>query len=221
MFGKKPATDPAPHATDPTAPSVRQRRRPALAALGLALAAVFALTGAWLFSQGGQTQPVVAVKAAITAGQQITAAQLGTVDLPPNTGLTTIDGTEMSTLVGKYATTNLPAGTIITATQVTTTLTPPAGKSIVGIALKPSQMPSRGFTGGDRIQLVVTTGAGSAGTSAVAPGTHWAGTVVCVGPPSDDQTVTVDVQVDSALAVPVASAAGAGNLAAVLDPTTT
>lgn len=202
-------------------PSVRQRRNPRLAALGAVLLTVGGLAGAYLFTQGGQTESVVALKAPITAGQQITAEQVGTAQLPANTGLNSIPGADIDTIIGKYANASLPAGALLSPENVQPTLFPPAGKSVVGVALKPSQEPARGLLPGDSVRLVVTATSGAAGAApgeGDQTGTTWAATVLTSGARSDDGTTTVDFVIDTATSTNLAAAAGAGNVAVILDP---
>ena len=202
------------------APSVRQRRNPRLAALGAVLLTVGGLTGGWLFTQGGQTEAVVALKAPITAGQRITADQVGTAQLPTNTGLATIPGADIDTIIGKYANASLPAGALLSPQSVQPDLFPPTGKSVVGVALKPSQAPARGLLPGDLVRLVVTatSGAGAIPGQGDQTGATWSATVLTSGTRSDDGTTTVDFVIDTDTSAALAAAAGAGNVAVILDP---
>ncbi|WP_347350368.1 SAF domain-containing protein [Intrasporangium sp.] len=213
-----PATRPAPPARPAPAPSHRQRRNPKLAGLGLAVVALGGLAGAYLASQGGQQVSVVALTAPIRAGQPVTAAQLGSIELPAGTGLDTIPAAQLPDLPGKYANTNLPKGALLAPSQLQDGLYPPKGQSIVGVALKPSQLPARGLLPGDQVRLVITSAQpGTAPGRDQPTGTLWPARVVTVGTPNDEGSTTVDVQVSQAVAGPLAAAAGGGNLAAVLD----
>lgn len=203
-----------------TAPPLRQRRNPRLAALGAVIITIGGLLGGWLFTQGGQTEPVVALKDAVVAGERISAEQVGTTQIPAGTGLNTIPGADIDSLIGKYANASLPAGALLSPESVQDELFPPSGKSVVGVALKASQMPARGLLPGDTVRLVVTSAAGAAASTGEEqpPGTTWAATVMTVGTPSDDGTMTTDFVLDTSASSSLAAAAGAGNVAVILDP---
>lgn len=211
-----PTTTAATRPRVEAAPRTKPRRSPKMAGLGIALVAVAGLSGAWLANQGGQTAAVVALKEPIRAGERVTAEQLGSVNLPVGTGLDTIAAEDLSSLVGKYANTNLPKGALVAPSQLQDGLYPPAGQSVVGVALKPTQMPARGLIPGDKIRLVVGDNA-IGGVRADKSGTAWDGTVIAVGAATDDGTTTVDVQVATADAGGLAAASGGGNLAVILD----
>lgn len=211
-----------PAVAQPTAsqsgPALRQRRPTRSLYLAAAVLAIGGLVGGWWFSRGGQTQAVVSVRTQIVAGSAITDQQLGTVQIPVGTGLDTIPADELRSLVGKFAATTLPAGTIITPTGVQTTQLPAPGHSVIGVAFKPAQMPARGLRGGDQVRIVLTTAAsGAAPADTAKPGTSWPGRVIAAGQPASNGVVTVDIEVTSTDATTIVAAAGAGNVAAVLD----
>lgn len=202
------------------AKSVRQRRRPALILLGIALVAVFGVAGAWLATAGRDAQTVVIARQSIQAGQPITAADLGTTQVSGTiTGAATVPGSDLESLTGKYATGPIPAGSLINPGSVVDRLTPKAGTAIVGVGLKPSQLPAGGLQAGDIVTLVATVSPQGGDTNTVKPGTTWKATVVTVGGTSDDGTSVVSFSLPGDAAVSAATAAGGGTLAVVLDQT--
>jgi hypothetical protein len=185
---------------------------------GLLVIAIGGLIGAWLFSQGGKSLTAVATRTQILAGQQITEQQLTTVQLPLGTGLNVVPGEKLRDLIGKYATSTIPAGSTLTPDVAQSVLEPSAAHSVIGIGLKPTQMPARGLRGGDPVRIVVTASAnGTVPGDATKPGTAWSGRVVSSGAAGANGVVTVDVEVTAVDAPTIAAAAGAGNVAAIVD----
>jgi len=209
-------------ATPPTvaaaAPTVRARRRPAVILLGVALIALCGLGGAWLATSGAKTSPVVVARAGLTAGQPVTESDLAITQIAGGAGVAVVPGDQARSLVGKIPVNDIPAGALIAPAQLVGALTPGPGKSIVGIPVKHGQLPSIGLRAGDQVLLVVTASPGAAaGSAPVKPGTSWAGVVVAVGDPADDLSRTVDVVVDQAQAIDVATAAGTNAIALILQ----
>ena len=213
-----------------TEPRLRQRRPIHWFYLGVLLLALGGIAGGWYLGRGGATRTVVVVASKITAGQKITADQLGTAQLPMTSDVASIPDSRLCDpktkpacsdgLVGMYAQATLTHGALLTTDDVVSTLTPTAGHSVIGVAFKPSQMPAQGLAHGDTVRLVLTVSASGAAapSSQQQPGTAWPGKVVSSGPAGTNGVITVDVQVASDVATAVAAAAGGGNIAAVLDP---
>lgn len=222
----RPATPPvAP--SPPAAPSRLQRtgqpqaprrRSPVLIGLGLALIAVFGLLGAYLSTAGREVKTVVVTREEIDAGTLITADQLATTQVSGDTNAQTVPGQQLQTLVGTYATQLIPSGSILNPALTSRTLTPTDGRAIVGIGLKPNQLPAIGLKGGDEVTLI-TTAAATQGAG-IEPGQTWTAVVLNVGPVGDDGTRTVDFDLSIKDANEAAVAAGSGSVAAVLTGVT-
>lgn len=198
---------------------LKQRRPRWLLYVGVLIIALGVLLGSFLFRAGQSTKSVVVVRSPLTAGERITATQLATATLPANSTLKTIDGDSLKSMVGRYATMALPDGALLTPDAAVVTLTPPAGRSIVGIGVKAAQAPTKGLASGQPVRIVITNGAGSnSGTDKNGGvGTEWRGTLVSLGAPSNTGVTTIDIEVASSDAGQVVAAAGAGNVAVVLD----
>ena len=138
------------------APKLRQRRPMRLFYLGVILLVVCGLAGGWLYSRGGQTISVVTTRATLKPGTPITADQLATVQLPAGTALSLIPAEKLTNVIGKYPTSVVPGGALLTPTMITDNLNPPAGQTLVGVGLKAGQLPARGLLGGDRVRIVIT-----------------------------------------------------------------
>ncbi len=212
----RPASKPQRPAPPGPLKPTRARRRPALIALGLALVALSVLASVYLTSTLGQTYQVLAVKGAIARGTVIAASDLATVDLPTGpTLLQPVAADQLDQMEGKVATADLKAGQLLTPTSVADELQPAAGRSIVGIALAPNQMPTTELRAGDAVRVVETPASG--GEPPVEVPFAIAATVIGTKPTElGDQTV-VDVEVASANAAGLAARAATGRVAIVID----
>lgn len=98
-------------------PSTRERR-PALAALAVLLILGGALASAWLAMQAGHRAQFVQVRAEVGQGEEITEADLTTVELPEDFE-DGIPESDKDDLVGQYTTTPWTTGMVVTESMVT------------------------------------------------------------------------------------------------------
>jgi hypothetical protein len=196
----------------------RARRRPALIALGLALVALSVLAAVYLTTTLGETTRVLAIKGDIARGTVITETDLVVAELPIGpTVLQSIPVDELDQIVNKVAATDLKTGQLLARDHLEDELRPAAGRSIVGVALAPNQMPGTDeLRAGDAVRVVETPATGGEPPS-TAPLTISA-TVVGTEPSKiGDQTI-VDVEVASGDAAGLAARAATGRVAIVIDP---
>ncbi|BCY10929.1 SAF domain-containing protein [Actinoplanes sp. L3-i22] len=181
-----------------------RRRRPGLLAAGVVVT-VLATLGAYAFARNaGDAVPVLAVATTITAGHQISAADLKTVQVNRGSGLTPIPADQQNTVIGKYAAVELVEGTLLTGGQVTDAAVPGPGKQLIGLELKPGQLPGRKLRPAEPITLVITSdprnvtvGAKTATPALPRPLTIPA-TVAGIGDKAADGTSVVDVVIAEA-----------------------
>lgn len=191
-----------------------RRRSPIMIGLGVTLVAIFGLIGAYVSTAGRDVKTVVVARGQIDAGTQIGATQLTTTEVAGSTNAETFAGEHLRNVVGTYATQLIPAGSILNPATTTRKLTPGQGRAVLGVGLKPNQMPAIGLKGGDKVTLI-TTAAATQG-SAVEPGQVWDAIVINVGPVGDDGARTVDFDISTKDLNPAAVAAGSGAVSAVL-----
>lgn len=222
---------PAETASTPAAPSgppVRMRRSPVRMGLGAALIAVGGLGGAYLASQGGQSHEIVVLRSNVDAGEKITRADLATRSVSSSSQIPGISANNMGAVVDRYATGNLPAGTVLVPGMASSTFSPTTGQSVIGISVKTSQRPAVGLQAGQRVRLVMGSPGAGGGASAgggqpdqlpggITVGQSWPAQIVAIGRPNDDQTVTVDVTVGTDTATQIATAASTGGVSIVLE----
>jgi hypothetical protein len=200
----------------PPPPVLRRRRRPALLGLGVAMVAVGALLAVWLAAGTGATVPVLAVARQVTLGEVITDADLSVVRITSDPALRPVPAERRDEVVGRRAATDLVPGALLTEGQVTDETAPAAGFALVGVAVKPTQMPDQPLRPGDQLLVVSTPPVD--GDPSTDPPSVLDATVVRVGALDDTGLRVVDVTVPDADAADVAARAATGRIALVLQP---
>jgi hypothetical protein len=196
-------------------PVPRRERKPAMAALAVLLIVGGALISAYLVMASGRRVPVISVSEPVAAGQQIPASALREVQVSATGNLDYIPWGDRGKVTQTFATVTLVKGALLTNGMISTDSSVAKGTVVVGLALKPGQLPAGGLQAGDRVALyAVASQGGQSGAqsgSVLAP----AATVYDVVQPgandvqSDQVTVSVTVPVGQAPAVTQASSAGA------------
>lgn len=137
-----------------------RRRRPALIVVSVLLVVVCALGGAAVIARGDESKAVLALNKSVAQGEIVDADDLREVQWKPTDSISTVSAADRSKIVGKHASTDLRANTLLTLDQVTETVALQPGQVTVGVALTPEQMPLRALVPGQRIQLVSTPAKG-------------------------------------------------------------
>src|SRR5437763_11251707 len=189
-----PAPAPAPIARLP------RRRRWGLFAWGVVLVALGAVVAYLLVVTAGVTRPYLAVTHKVPYGATLRDSDLTVVDVNPAAGLAPIPASQRDQVVGKHAAADLFPGTLLTSDQLTDLAIPAPGQQLVGIELKPAQLPARPLKAGDAVLLVIVPPASLAGipdpqASTAAKPTSIAATVAAASAPETNGSVRVDVAV--------------------------
>ncbi|MER5870508.1 SAF domain-containing protein [Streptomyces sp. NPDC002044] len=205
---------------------VRQRRRrPGLIALSVALIAAGGLSGALLLTASGQRTAVLVVARDVPVGAAISDADLAPASLALDPAVKAVPVTKKAGMVGQRAAVALKSGSLLSPGQVTSVSLIKAGEQLVGVALKPSQVPASRLAPGQKVLIVSTpdpaqaAGAGGkAGEPAGAPKTLPA-TVVAVGAAAPATgVIVVDVAVPAADGPTLAARVATGAVALILAP---
>lgn len=206
---------PARAAGEQLAPPPKLRRRPALIAASVAAICLGALASLWAYTSSSSAQEVLAVRQTVQRGDVIQPDDLMTVRIGVDPALKPLSADQASTVVGKRAALDMPAGGVVTAEQVTDANTPPKGESVVGISLTAALLPANELRVGDPVRVVTTPGQAGDVTVAAPDAVD----AVVVGMSSDETTgnTIVNVQVPYADAAKVAALAATGKVALVLD----
>lgn len=203
-----------PNHTRNRAPKLRRR---GLAGLSLAVIAVAILGNVMLIQSVTTTTPVLAVAGdTIHRGELITEADLAVVDITTDPGLRTIPSGDLDTVVGQRASTDIAAGALLTPGALTTSFPPAEGEALVGLSVRPDQLPVRQLLPGDRI-LVVDTPRANDDPPADPPRQSDA-TVVSFGDLDETGHHRIDVVVPAQDASVLAARAATGRIAIVLQP---
>lgn len=209
----------------PVRTQVRTRRRPALI-----LAAVAAIVAAGLLAllvvNSLQTQNrVIMVRHTIARGATIGDDDLTAVTTGSVGGASTVDASQLDSLIGKRATVDLKAGTMLPAGAIGDQSIPAQGKSLVGIKLVAGRTIAGDIPAGSKVRLVVTPASNSDGTTSgtstggaeekptAYPATMSTGTTKL----PDGSATVVNVEVTRDQAAQIASLAAQGRLAVVKD----
>jgi len=216
MSGAGRASRPAPPALSPP----KRRRRPALWGLGLALIAGGGAAAAITVSAAGHRLPVLALVGPVPAGEPISAADLTVAHVAADPALNPVPASEEGTVTGRLAAVDLRPGTLLTREELSTVGIPAAGQALIGVSLKPGQLPARPLSRGDRVLVVPTVGQtpsqDPAGVKAAGAGLP--AVVSEVGAAASDGTAVVDLVINQGDGPGLAQAASAGRLYLVLLP---
>jgi len=204
-----PVADPPALATPP-----KLRRRPVALLVSMATIVLGSLLGLWLWTAAGHTTEVLAVRTLVHRGEVISRDDLMVVRVNLDPAVKTVPATQANTIAGQRAALDLAPGGLLTPDDLTETVVPAKGSSVVGIGLAAGMLPAEPLAPGDAVRVVQTPG--PQGEVAGTPVTI-AATVVGVHPPeSRDQTI-VDVLVPADAAADLAARAATGKVALVLD----
>jgi hypothetical protein len=151
---------PAP-AGDRAAPTLvpggGRQRRWSLALLAVLVTIGSALAFVVLWMNAGDRKPVLALRNNVAAGQMIQEDDLQVVRVSTDSGITPIASSERSEVVGKPATANLMAGTLLVREAIN--LDNEAldqGTTVIAIPVPPAELPSDELEHGDRVLLYRT-----------------------------------------------------------------
>ncbi len=194
-----------------------------MAALGVVLAGLGALAGAWVFTSFSHRSAVLAVARDVPAGAQITQADLTAAAISAGGAVTTIPARQEPQVTGRVAAVDLPAGTLLVPADLTSAMVPGPGQQLVAVALKAGQLPASGLAPDDQVLVVATPGeagqpaSGLAGPRALAQG-GLAAAVYRVSGVDQNGEVVVDLLVAAGQGPPVARQASTGQIGLVVTP---
>jgi hypothetical protein len=119
-------------------PAARRRNR---IALGVALAAIAIGGNLLVYSSLDDAEPAVQVVRDVPAGAQITADMLRTVRVDVDPTVDVVEGDDLDSLIGSYATVRLVSGALVTARSVQTDPLVGPGNAVVAIQVPAGELP--------------------------------------------------------------------------------
>jgi hypothetical protein len=205
----------------PRIPPPKRHRQRGLIFLGVALVVFAALAAVFVVNQVSDRIGVVGVRVSVAYGQVVQQSDLVEVQLPADAGLKPVLWHDVQSLLGKRAATDLRVGALVTADSVSDQDIPPAGKVLLGIPVKATQMPGTPLKVRDQVLLVPfaggPTGQQTPGDASTA-GSAVAAEVFATRATDVNGVSVVDVLVPEGRGVDVAQRAAAGQIALVLTP---
>ena len=208
----------------------KPRRNTTLIAVGVLLMVTFGLVATVLQVRAGSRTAVLAVSRPVPVGQTIEAADLHEARISVDSSLRPIPASRASSVIGRAAGVALVPGTILTPGEIADSKTLTKGKVVVGLSLKPGQLPTSSLRPGDQVLIVATgqaadalSGGGASGP-VVSGGQNPHGEVLVRqasvygvdGSLKNSDNTTVSVVVDEGDAPAIAGAASAGDVTLVL-----
>lgn len=131
-------------ATPPTGrrlPGAPRERRPVLAALAVLLIAGGAAVSALLVVQTGHRVSAIEISQSIGAGQPIPLSAMQEVQISADGGLAYVAWSERDQVTQYFAGAAIPPGTLLTAKMVVRANNLTSGRQVIGLTLKPGQVP--------------------------------------------------------------------------------
>ncbi|MFE2991474.1 SAF domain-containing protein [Streptomyces sp. NPDC059262] len=196
-----------------------RRRRPGMLAVAVACIAACAVGNYWYWTQNGQRQPVLELARDVPAGSVIKDGDLREASVALDPSMKVIGVQQRDDVVGMRAVSTLPSGALLHPRQVTRKTLVNAGEQLVGIALKPGQLPDSALRPGDTVQVVFTSEDPSADTAKNANGPESVqARVVRVGATRESTGErVVDVAVGKAQGPQLAAQAAGGDVALAVN----
>ena len=212
----RPVPPPAPTTAGlPAGGFQRGRRRANPLVLGGTLAAAVAALGfAALYGSAADTVAALAVARPVAAGHALVDADLREVEVRTGPGVALVPAARRSALIGRRPASPLVAGALLSEAQLAPDRALEPGTVVAAMALKAGQFPP-GLVTGDRVDVVVTAAAGSAG-GVLARSARVSGVVAASG--AGGQAAVVSLVVADAVGPHLVAAAGAGHVGLLLAP---
>ncbi|MFF7415682.1 SAF domain-containing protein [Streptomyces lydicus] len=218
----QPPTPAGPAMAQPVAPPrvAARRRRPGVIALCVLLIAGGGVGGALLFLESGQRSQVLTVVRDVPVGEKVTDQDLGEASVALDPAVKAVPSADRDRIVGQRAAVALKPGSLLSASQLTTTTLLRQGEQLVPVGLKPEQVPASTLTPGMQVEFVRVPGENqpAKGTGDEGQAQPVTARVVQVGRPAPGSgTVVVDVAAASTDAPELAAWVSTGNVRLLVD----
>ena len=153
--------------TNVRVPLATRRRRPGLIGLAVLVVIGGGLTGARLYQGAGAKTAVVVAARDVAAGHRLDRADLETISIAGPVKAIAAD--RLESLVGQTAAVPIVNGTVLNRAMLSDEPAADRNHAMVGLALKPGQLPADGLASGDTVQLVIVPPVNAAAAATSAP----------------------------------------------------
>ena len=215
-----PGTGPLSRAMAGRLRHLPRRRRPAMIALAVAMAATGVVVSAAIYQRADHQLPVVMVTQAVPAGAVISAGDLGSTSVSLGSGIAVIPASQLHEAIGLVAAVDLEPATLLSPADLTSSRPPAPGVELVPAPVRPADLPATSLAAGDHVLVVATPGIqgqpGSAGAVPSLAGPVAAEIEAVSSVPDSEGFDVVDLLVSDSDAVAVASQVSTGQFALVV-----
>ena len=215
------SADQAPWA-EPTAPSGRRmpsaprERKPALFALAILLVAAGAGAAGLLVIRAGTRVEAIEITQQVNQNAQVPVGAMEEVGISAGSGVSYVPWSQAEQVAKYFASTTIPAGTLLTENMVAASGSATANQDSVGLSLKAGQVPA-GLATGDKVEAIaVGTVCGVTAGTVLAQEAQV--TDVIGAATSTGSTASVTIAVQPAEAGPLTCTAANGNVGLALLP---
>ncbi len=205
-------------------PARPRERKPALAALAVLLILGGALASMSLVLRSGQTVAAIGIARSVARGERISLSAMHQVQVA-RTGVDYVPWEQRNQVTRYYAAVPLVPRSLLAHAQVSISQGAKSGQVVVGLALKPGQLPAGQLRAGDTVRVyavVASASAQNSGTTSQSKLLAEAARVYSVRNGDEasigESTVQMSIVVTEDEAGPVTQAAANGNVALVLIP---
>ena len=194
----------------------KPRRNSTLIAVGVLLMVGCGLIAAVLQMKATSKTAVLSMTHEVPAGQVIRSSDLSTVSISGGQGLRVIAASDRSTVVGRTAGVSLMPGTLVSRSQLADGSTVTKGKVVIGLSLKPGQLPTSNLKAGDQVVVIETPQANQTNDVSTRVLVQRSAVFGVDGGSRNSDATAVSILVDEADAAVVGHAASGGQITLAL-----
>lgn len=215
-----PAPSSSPEApTTPEPPRMPGRRNPKWIALGIVALCLGGLLSFAIYSNVVTERSVVAMSQTVYRGEVIEASDLTRIVIQGETFPDAVPVVRQDSVVGQRAAFDLPAGSVLVGSSVTSTGIPTSGNAVVGLKLATGRAPEGLLLPAAPIRLVaLPPSVENGGPADKLTGKTYSARVVDQTPGADGTSIVVNVEVKGGIAATIATLAAQERIAVVRDP---
>ena len=140
--------------TTPEPPRIPGRRNPKWIALGIVALCLGGLLSYVIYARVATETTVVSVAQTVYRGEVIETSDLTTITLQGTTIPQAVPASDLATVLGRRAATDLVAGSVLVASSVTDETIPVTGRAVVGLKLSAGRTPTSLLLPSSAVRLI-------------------------------------------------------------------